>query len=215
MNDEERLSRLKERIRTVMLRGKCVEEVVEKATGHPGLFLPPMYGRTKTVIELKTGRSVVATLFTLCHELGHFWSYASGQRTARYDHALARHQDWEGTIILKARNSEAMMAYAKPADAPREVLDQALAVAEQVKPNPLSEDERRLILDEEIRAWCFGIKIAEALGCDLDNLATEANGALRWYYLRLKLREVPWAPTDCSVQLTGEDRQFVAALTAA
>jgi hypothetical protein len=90
--------------------------------------------------------------------------YATNRRTVFYDQVLLREQAWESTISSKVRNNETIMKYSKPSEVPKDVYAKALEDAEREKPNPLSEDERREILAEEVRAWCIGLKIAVAVG---------------------------------------------------
>ncbi|HTB72231.1 MAG TPA: hypothetical protein VK762_03255 [Polyangiaceae bacterium] len=214
MTEEELLTLLKKRSITARLHGKGVDNLIERDDGFPGLFMPPSRQR-KSAIFLRTGRTVRKTLFTLCHELGHFWAYATNRRTDSYELALRRQQVWESAIALKVHNTESILEYAKPSEAPKEVYSKALADAERDKPNPLSEDDRQEILAEEVRAWCFGMKIAKALGvADTDAFCAEANTALGNYYQRLKLPCAEWAPTNCNCNLAVEDERFVLELAA-
>lgn len=205
---------LRKRAITVRLRGKSLDGVIDQDFGPPGLFMPPQRHR-KTNIFLKTGRTDRQTLFTLCHELGHFWAYATNRRTASYGQALLRYQVWKSNIASKARNAEAVLRYPTTSDVPKEVYARAWEEAEAKNPNPLSGEEKHEILAEEARAWCFGVKIAIALGvADTDDLYTEANAAMGFYYQRLKVPSVEWTPTSCNCDLTPEDTRFVGDLSA-
>jgi hypothetical protein len=214
MTEADMLVQLKKRAITVRLRGKGVDSLVERDTGPPGLFMPPLR-RPKTAICLRAGRTDRKTLFTLCHELGHFWAYATDRRTPSYGRALFRYQDWESTVTLNARNTDAVLKYPKFCDVPQEVYAKALEDVERNEPNPLAEEDRREILAEEARAWCFGGKIALAFGIsDTEAFCVEASTAMGFYYQRLKLPCVAWTPTSCNCNLTPEDERFVVDLTA-
>ena len=173
------LALVRKRARTAQLRGKGVDELVERSEGPPGMYVPPK-GNGKSTIKLRTGRDARETLFTLCHELGHFWSFATNRRTKVYDRVLIPQQIWEKDLELKLRNADGMMEYPSPAKAPAALYQKAFETALRAIPLHLSEDERREILAEEVRAWCFAFEIAKALGTsDAESFRVQVNTAPR------------------------------------
>ena len=216
MNETEALSRLRQRAVTMRLAGKGIDKVIDSSKGPVGVFLPPVQHRKEAIVQLRTGRSDGKTLMTLCHELGHFWSYATGRRTASYERALRKFGSWESILDSKIHNHDAVMALAlKPGSPiPNDVYATALADSKREKPNPLANDERKDIVAEEVRAWCFGFAVAKELHLDADLIVGEANTALHYYFERLELPSVSWEPTSCTDSFSNEDRRYIEGLTA-
>jgi hypothetical protein len=70
------------------------------------------------------------------------------------------------------------------------------AVYTVADPDTLSEDEKQLIIDEEVRAWQNGYVVAQEVGFnDREGYVAEANLALRWYYDYLTVPPKPFALT--------------------
>ena len=213
MTDVDLLTLLVKRTQSVQLRGQRVDSPVFRDGGPPGLFVPSG-GKEKSKIFLRSGRPVPTTSRTLCHELGHFWAYATSRRTAAYDGAIHRYMGWEGTIVSRANNSQAAMRYENASKVPKEVFQKAVEAAVSEMPSPLSEGEKAEIVAEEARAWCLGLKVAVALGIsDVGAFCAEVNSALGFYYLRLMAPAVEWTPASCNCSLTDEDERFIADLS--
>ena len=195
------------------LRGMVVERVVETRDGTAGMFFPPMRGRGAT-IHYRSGRDALRTLFSLCHEIGHFWAYATKRRTKEYDSARLRYSVWENKVTLHMRNADAVQQY-PPGAAPCQVLEEARQQAYRAHPCQLSEEEKREILAEENRAWCFGFHVASKLNVSSkDSFVAEAAAAMNAYADRLFATPVGWTESDCLVRLSEEDCSFLTALVA-
>src|SRR5689334_5719388 len=113
------LDQLRSSASSVQVRAECVV-VSDASTGDPGLFVPKR-GQNPNTIFLRTGRDDLDTAFTLCHELGHFWAYATGRRSREYESALRQQQKWESTIAAKARNHPTVLAYPRVSDVPTDI----------------------------------------------------------------------------------------------
>jgi hypothetical protein len=94
------------------------------------------------------------------------------------------------------------------------VLATARADCKLEVPNPLTDDERKDIVAEEVRAWCFGFEVAKALRLDADLVIGKANAALGVYFERLELPSVAWRPTSCTDSFSNKDRRYIEELTA-
>lgn len=213
MTAEEGISLLRSRATTVRVRGIRIDCVIDRDEGPPGLFLPRLRdGKNRCL--LRRGRDALKTFFTMCHELGHFWSYATARRTASYNRALLRWQNWENTVLLAARNAEAVLQYRSASAAPADVFEKALEDARRERPCPLEDDGKREICAEEARAWCFGFEIATRLSVTAPEIfVAEATAALAWYYERLQMPAVAWSPADCACEFSKEDRRYIDELT--
>lgn len=189
------LDALKTRAESIPFRNhKLIVRVVPSLGGAVGRFFEPRVGRNREPrIDLKTGRHDIDTWLTLCHELGHFASWASHRRPAGFanieDRFATRRKTLSNYIITAAGGRDR-----KDPDVYQPLLDAAKAA----HPQDQSEDERRMILDEERRAWCFAASIVDAVGFDKATFIAEANKALGWYFRDLELDVVSWSPTDCS-----------------
>ena len=119
---------------------------------------------------------------------------------------------WSSTAT--AQNVPSVLAY-PPDRAPEAVWKDAFEEAVAKNPNPLTEDQRRSILAEETRAWCFGFAVATALQVTKpDEFIDEANAGLGWYYLRLRLPNMSaWATTTCTCGFTAEEQRHISDLT--
>ena len=93
------------------------------------------------------------------------------------------------------------------------IAKEVLAAAEKERPNPLSEQDRREILDEESRAWAFGLRLAKAMDLDVQAFVEEANNALGWYFPRLKFDKEEWTDLSYPLELQQDEEDFVTALT--
>lgn len=68
-----------------------------------------------------------------------------------------------------------------------------LAVYRHPNPAELSDKEKQLIMEEEIRAWEKGYQTAQEVGfSQQEEYCAEANRALRFYYDKLKLEPKPF-----------------------
>jgi hypothetical protein len=214
VNEAEMIAMLKIRTGAIRLHGRGIR-VIDRMCGPPGLFMPSAPG-SDGKIYLQTGRLDRKTLFTLCHEIGHFWAHATGRQTKAYPPAQRRQARWENEITVSARNNPIILNYLAGSPWPPPPWEKVLQEEMAKKTNPLAEAEKGEILKEEARAWCYGFGIALALRLtNPDEFVDDANHALDWYRVRLQLRSaVPdWSPTACSCDLAAEDRCYVLELT--
>ena len=209
MNEAEVLSKLKQAAESASLHSKRVDKVLYRKGPPAGVFLPPAGTQGETHILLRSGRPVDATLLTLCHELGHFWSYATGRRTQEYEKALLHLNRWMSSLDSKVRNHDAVMAFPSGAPIPEEVRTLALANAKREKPNPLALEQRWAVVSEEVRAWCFGAELAKVLGVPEGRVLAEAQVALGYYYELVELSPTAWSSASCIEDLLAEDRRFI------
>ncbi len=203
-------ARLRLRSETVSLAGRTVHIVDVKPKNAFGLFL-----HRKNEIQLAPGRPDRETLFTLCHELGHFRAHARSRRTGDYDRALYKYQQWVADLECKVRNSDELLSIENGDPVPAETRKTVWEREEAKKPNPLSPAERGEILGEETRAWCFGFAlVSEFGGVMADEFASAADSALRLYCEDLNLSVDRWLPSPCVCGLDEMDKSYIRELVA-
>ena len=202
------LARLRLRSGTVSLAGRTVHIVDVKPKNAFGLFL-----HRKNEIQLAPGRPDRETLFTLCHELGHFRAHARSRRTVDYDRALYTYQQWVADLECKVRNSGAFLSIKSGDPVPAETRKMVWEREKAKKPNPLSPAERAEILGEETRAWCFGFALVSELGGIASGaFVSEADSALRIYSEDLNLPINRWLPSPCVCGLDDIDKSYILGL---
>lgn len=189
------LDTLKTRAESVSLRGhKLVVKLVPSLDGAVGRFFEPQAGRNvEPRIGLKSDRPDVDTWVTLCHELGHFASWADNRRPVGFAKIEERYGARMSKLSAHIINGAGGRDRKDPA-----VYQPLLAAAKATFPQDLSELERRMILDEERLAWCFAAKLVDAARFDRAALVATANKTLGWYFLNLDLDAVSWSPAECS-----------------
>jgi hypothetical protein len=214
---ETALDLLRGRALATPLNGWRLVRIVDRSFGYPGEFVPSRDPHQLTAfILLRTGRSPRDTLFTLCHEMGHFWSHSTGRRDATYVRAVVEFTKWQSSLDSDIRNSPEVLASSRGSAAFALAYDNALKSALSRRPNPLSEAERYAIVSEERRAWCFGYYIVEALKVPTgEKFEAEVNSSMANYCERVQIAAVVCEVKGCGEDLTSTEREFIACLTTA
>jgi hypothetical protein len=164
MQDSQALKFLRIRAETIPFHGHdLVVEDNPDPKSDPGLFLPAKDERGDTILLRLVERTDRQILHTLCHELGHFWAYASGRRDKSYSDALTAYKHWDKGIEALAMNLDETRRYRSPGEVPRDTWEKAVTTQRLRSPLQLRNDGKRIIFEEEQRAWAFGYEIASKL----------------------------------------------------
>ena len=207
MTAEDAALLVRARAESVQLRGHGLH-VKDVAEGPPGYFRPP------DAIDLLEGRMPLQTLFTLLHEIGHFWSFTVERRGSQYGGDVVLWRGWTKEIGRRIMKRPDMQHYANGGDVPRETWDRSFREEALKLSCPLDRTRRGLILDEEARAWTLAYAIVEVVVPDLQQeLVAEARRALEPYFVGLGLpSDANWVPNVVELRLSPEDRCYISEL---
>jgi len=212
---EAALSALRDRVLELPLHGKRLDRIVDCDSGPPGLFTPPSFARELSVIHLRRRRGPEETLVTLCHELGHFWSYASSRRSVAYERALFQLTAWESSVSSLIRNADEVQRCGGVETAPDEVVASVRLRVLHKKPCPLTAQAQEEVIVEEGRAWWFGFEVAGRMAPEsVVLLRLRASESLRAYLDRFGGQPAPWTPAAFSCPLDPDDKAYLVSVTA-
>ncbi|WP_242344106.1 MULTISPECIES: hypothetical protein [Anaeromyxobacter] len=128
--------------------------------------------------------------------------------------AVVEFTKWQSSLASDIRNSPEVLATSRESATYAPAYDNALKSALSRRPNPLSEAERHAIVSEELRAWCFGYQIVEALKVPTgEAFEAEVNSSVANYCERAQVAAIVWEAKGCAEDLTVADRDFIASLT--